>query len=416
MRSRMRDASGAAGRTLAHPRQVTYPARVHVLALNWRDLDNPRAGGAEVHMEAILRHLGLVRGWRCTLLSSRFPGAAAEATKEGYRIVRGGGEYTFHVAAPRLYRRVAALDPPDVVLDDVNKIPLLAPLWARRPVLMVVPHLMGRSVFDEVPAPLAALLYGYERLTERVYRRCPVEAISQSTKDDLVARGWPPQRVRVVLCGVDHETYTTHQAAPKSPRPALVYVGRLKRYKSVDHLLRAMPAVLARIPDAQLTVIGDGDQGPALRRLAAQLGLGAAVRFAGFVPLAEKVRLMQAAHVLVNPSVREGWGLTNVEANACGTACVAADSPGLRDSCRDGETGLLYPWGDVAALADRLVRLLGDASLRQRLEAGGRAWAASLTWARCGEETAALIEEVVRAGSPALRRGSAASPRSGAAS
>jgi glycosyltransferase involved in cell wall biosynthesis len=382
---------------------------MHVLALNWRDLDNPRAGGAEVHMEEILRHLGRRRGWHCTLLSSRFPGALREQRKDGYRLVRAGGEYTFHLAAPLLYRRVAAADPPDVVLDDVNKIPLLAPLWARRPVIMVVPHLMGRSVFDEVRAPVAALLYGYERLTQPIYRRCHVEVISQSTKDDLVARGWPAERVRVVLCGVDHRTYTTDGAAPKSPTPALVYVGRLKRYKAVDQLLRAMPAIRRRMPDAALTVVGDGDEGRALRALATRLGLDAAVRFTGFVPSAEKVRLLQQAHVLVSPSVREGWGLTNVEANACGTACVAADSPGLRDSCRDGETGLLYPWGDVAALADRVLRVLTDSALRTRLEAGGRAWAASLTWERCGEETAALVEEV-------LRTNSGASPRSVAAS
>jgi glycosyltransferase involved in cell wall biosynthesis len=382
---------------------------MHVIALNWRDLDNPRAGGAEVHMEEILAHLGRRRGWRCTLLSSRFPGCAQEERKDGYRIVRGGGEYTFHLAAPRLYRRVAAADPADIVLDDVNKIPMLAPLWARRPVIMVVPHLMGRSVFDEVPGPVAALLYGYERLTEPLYRRCHVEVISQSTKDDLVARGWPADRIHVVLCGVDHRTYTTEGAPPKSRTPSIVYVGRLKRYKAIDHLVRAMRAVRQRVPDATLTVVGEGDERTALRELAGQLGLGTAVRFTGFVPSAEKVRRLQEAHVLVSPSVREGWGLTNVEANACGTACVAADSPGLRDSCRDGETGLLYPWGDVATLAERVVRVLTDAALRTRLEAGGRAWAASLTWERCGEETAALIEDV-------LRTGSGASPRSAAAS
>ncbi len=370
---------------------------MHVLALNWRDLDNPRAGGAEVHMEEILRHLGR-RGWRCTLLSSRFPGAASAVQKDGYRIVRGGGEYTFHVAAPRLYRRVAAADPPDIVLDDVNKIPLLAPLWARRPVIMVVPHLMGKSVFDEVPAPLAAVLYGYERLTEPVYRRCHVEVISQSTKDDLVARGWPAERIRVVLCGVDRGTYTTDGAPSKAATPSLVYVGRLKRYKAVDHAVRAMPAIRRAVPGAVLTVVGDGDERAALERLTAELRLGDAVRFAGFVPSAEKVRLLQQAHLLVNPSVREGWGLTNVEANACGTACVAADSPGLRDSCRDGETGLLYPWGDLEALAERAVRVLTDTALRARLEAGGLTWARSLTWERCGEETAALIEDVLRTG------------------
>jgi glycosyltransferase involved in cell wall biosynthesis len=98
----------------------------------------------------------------------------------------------------------------------------------------------------------------------------------------------------------------------------------------------------------------------------------------------------------VNPSVKEGWGLTNVEANACGTVCVAADSPGLRDSVKDGVTGLLYPWGDVDALAERVTRLLADPALRRTMETGALAWAASLTWARCGDETLALVESIVQ--------------------
>lgn len=368
---------------------------MHVVALNWRDLRNPRGGGAEVHMEEILRRLGR-RGWRCTLLCSSWPGAAPEEQADGYRIVRAGGEYTFHLAAPGLYRRVVAQDPADVVLDDVNKIPLLAPLWAKAPVVMVVPHLMGTSVFDEVAWPVAAALYAYERATAPVYRRCPVEVISQSTKDDLVARGWPAERIRVVLCGVDRHTYHEHDRAPKTAGPSLLYVGRLKRYKSVDQILRALPLVCAQVPGTTLTIVGDGDEKPRLATLARALGVADAVRFAGFVPSAEKVALMQSAHVAVNPSVREGWGLTNVEANACGTVCVAADSPGLRDSVLDGRTGLLYPYGDVPALAERCVRLLRDDALRARLESGARDWAASLTWERCADETADLLDDVVR--------------------
>ena len=148
-------------------------------------------------------------------------------------------------------------------------------------------------------------------------------------------------------------------------------------------------------PDATLTIVGDGDGLDALRRLTQELGLERAVRFAGFLSHAEKVALLRAAHVVVNPSVKEGWGLTNVEANACGTVCVAADSPGLRDSVKDGSTGFLYPWGDIEALAARVTRLLDDPALRRRMEDAAIAWAESLTWARCGEETLTLIERIL---------------------
>jgi glycosyltransferase involved in cell wall biosynthesis len=365
---------------------------VHVVALNWRDLRNPRGGGAEVHMEEILRHLGR-RGHRCTLVTSAFPGAAAVEEADGYRIVRGGHELDFNLYVPFLYRRLVARDPADVVMDDINKIPFYSPLWTRgTPVLAVIPHLMGTTVFQEVHPVVAAAVYAAEQPVRRVYRRCHFEVISESTRDDLVARGFPREKIHVIHCGIDRARYRADATVAKTTAPSLVYVGRIKRYKAVDHAIRALALVRRRMPETTLTIVGDGDGLDALRRLTSELALDGAVRFAGFLPHEEKIRLLQSAHVVVNPSVKEGWGLTNVEANACGTVCVAADSPGLRDSVKDGTTGLLYPWGDVDALAERVTRLLADPALRRRMEADALAWAESLTWERCGDETLRLLE------------------------
>jgi glycosyltransferase involved in cell wall biosynthesis len=367
---------------------------LHVVALNWRDLANPLAGGAEVHMEEILRHLGR-RGHRCTLISSHFPGAARDGVGDGYRIVRGGNKWAFNLAVPFLLRRVAAADPPDVVLDDINKIPFYSPLFTRAPVLAVIPHFMGSTVFREVNPALASLVWAGEQPVRWVYRRCRFEVISESTRQELIARGYPAERISVIECGIDRALYRPDPAVPKAETPTVVYVGRIKRYKSVDHLIRALPLVRRRVPECTVTIIGDGDGLESLRRLADRLGVSAAVRFLGFVPAAAKVDCLRRAHVVVNPSVKEGWGLTNVEANACGTVCVAADSPGLRDSVADGRTGLLYAYGDVEGMAERIVRLLTTPALRREMETAALAWATSLTWERCGEETLALIEQVV---------------------
>jgi glycosyltransferase involved in cell wall biosynthesis len=137
------------------------------------------------------------------------------------------------------------------------------------------------------------------------------------------------------------------------------------------------------VPDVRLLVIGDGPFEPQLRRAARRLGVSAAVEFLGFLPRAEMVRRMQQAWVLVQPSPKEGWGLTVVEAGACGTAVVAADSPGLRDSVRRDETGLLVPYGDAVRLAEALVRVLEDRALRGRLAAAGARWAGSFSWPEC---------------------------------
>jgi glycosyltransferase involved in cell wall biosynthesis len=168
-------------------------------------------------------------------------------------------------------------------------------------------------------------------------------------------------------------------------------VGRLRRYKGLDWVMRSLPAVLARVPDARLEVIGDGPWAGALRAEAGRRGVAHAVDFLGFLPGAQKVRHLQSAWALVQPSPKEGWGLTVVEAAACGTPVVASDAPGLRDSVRRDETGLLVRFGDTAGLSQALVRVLTDAALRARLGRAGAEWAARFRWDDCGRRSMAAL-------------------------
>jgi glycosyltransferase involved in cell wall biosynthesis len=147
----------------------------------------------------------------------------------------------------------------------------------------------------------------------------------------------------------------------------------------------------------ELAIAGQGDDRPRLERLTAELGLTDAVRFLGFVSEDEKRTLLRRSWATVFPSPKEGWGITNVEAAACGTPAVASDSPGLRESVRHEETGLLVPGDDPAALADALQRLARDAALVARLGRGGRAFAESLSWQRAATQTAEQLDTLIRA-------------------
>ena len=358
----------------------------HVLAINFRDPAHPEAGGAELHLEHILLE-AVRRGFRVTWLAAGFPGGAEEGEHKGIRIVRRGSWWSFSAAVPGVLAREFAAPPPDLVIEDINKAPCFTPWWTKAKVAVVVPHLFGTTAFQEAPFPMALAVVLLESLIPFVYRRSPFVVISESTRDDLARRGIPKERVTVVHCGLDHERYRPDPAAVKSARPTVLFIGRVRRYKGVDWVMRALPRVLARVPEARLTVVGDGPHLPALRLAAARLGLLDAVEFAGFLPAAEKVRRLREAWVLVQPSPKEGWGLTVVEAGACGTAVVAADSPGLRDSVRRDETGLLVPWGDDALLADAIARVLEDGALRGRLAQAGIAWAARFQWPDCGRRS-----------------------------
>lgn len=364
---------------------MSAPRRL--LAVNFRDPGHPEAGGAELHLEEILLE-AVRRGWQVTWLASAFRGGAPEAEHRGMRVVRRGDWWSFNLVVPRvLAREFSGANRPDLVVEDINKVPCFTAQWTAAPVAVIVPHLFGATAFQEANAAIASYVVALEWLIPAAYRRSRFLAISESTRDDLVARGVPAERVAVVHCGMNHGRYSRDPAAAKAAEPTLVFVGRLRRYKGLDWVLRTLPRVRERFPALKLDVIGDGPWQDALVRQAGALGLGDAVRFHGFLDPAEKVRRIREAWALVQPSPKEGWGLTVIEAGACGTAVVAADSPGLRDSVRRDETGLLVPYGDDAALADALARVLGDGELRARLAEAGVRWAARFRWDDCARRS-----------------------------
>jgi glycosyltransferase involved in cell wall biosynthesis len=328
------------------------------------------------------------RGWQVTWLAAGFAGGVAESEHKGIRIVRRGTWWNFNLVVPRLLRReFAGSAQPELIIEDINKVPCFAPWFTRAPVAVVIPHLFGTTVFREANPLVALYVLALESLIPRVYAKCRFLVISESTRDDIVARGIPTAQVHVVHCGVDHARYHPDRATAKANRPTLTFVGRLRRYKGLDWVLKALPGVLARVPEAKLEIIGDGPYEQELRRNVAKLQLERAVEFLGFLPGEKKVERLRASWAVLQPSPKEGWGLTVVEASACGTAVVASDAPGLRDSVRRDETGLLVTYADAPALTDAIVRVLTDMPLRQKLEQGGLAWAARFRWDDCGRRS-----------------------------
>jgi glycosyltransferase involved in cell wall biosynthesis len=364
---------------------------VKLLAFNWRDPRHPEAGGAELHLLEILSR-AVRDGDHATWLAEAFPGSKPEDEVQGIRIVRSGSWYNAHLALALLYRRKLRGERFDLVLEDINKVPFFTPCYVKVPVLAVVPHLFGAAVFREASPILGALVWAHESLIPAVYRGVPFLAISESTRDDLVHRGIPRERVDVVRCGLDHGAYSVTVPPETRVQPLVVFVGRLRKYKGAQILLRALPGVLRRVPEARLSVVGDGPYRSRLEALAHSLGIADRVEFLGVRSQAEKVEILNRALVLVAPSPREGWGLTVIEANACGAPVVASRSPGLVESVRDGETGILVPHGDPEALAGAIARLLEDKPLRLRMAKAGIDWARGFTWERCYRESRAVIE------------------------
>jgi glycosyltransferase involved in cell wall biosynthesis len=361
-----------------------------LLFLNERDIRHPLAGGAEVNLFEVGRRL-VAAGYRATLICTRFPGARAEEVIDGMRVLRMGNRLTYYLRLPLWVRR--EITPDTIIIEHLCKLPFCTPLYVNVPTLPVTHHLFGRTAFWQVPFVVATVVVAAERLIPPVYRACQFIAVSPSTKQDLVARGVAEARIRVIPNGVDCRWYSVPRRQPAGA-PALLTMGRVEPYKRIDLILAAFARIREQVPNTHLYVVGGGTGLAAVRREVERRALAAHVTCTGVVSEEEKLRYIHGAHVMVSASEKEGWGLTVLEAAACGLPTIASDVPGLRDAVLHGRTGVLVPHGDVEALAQAAIDLLQDPERRRRLGSAARAWAERFSWEGVADATARCIEEV----------------------
>lgn len=364
---------------------------MRVLVVNWQDWTHPQAGGAEIHLREVFGRLA-TRGHAIDLLCVAWPGAAPEERLDGVNVIRRGRRRAlFNYVVPGVYRRVLRKNRYDVIVDDLNKVPFFTPLFAESPVVALVHHLFGGTIFQETNAAFGAYLVASEAPVPWVYRRCPFIAVSESTAEDLSHRGVDPERITVIPNGLPPISEDEILARPKSDSPLFLYLGRLKRYKRVDLILDAFARISGERPDARLVVAGDGDRRESLEARARDLDVASRVEFRGWVGEEEKWSLLRRAWALLYTSPKEGWGFASLEAQRVGTIAIVSDSPGLRDTVLDGETGLRVPHGDVDALAGAMRRALERPEERSRMEVAAVARARTFTWDRAAQETERVL-------------------------
>jgi len=364
-----------------------------ILILNWRDMRHPRAGGAE-NMTHKMARQWVSWGHRVTQFCAAFPGGAAQETIDGVDIVRRGNQFTVHWEAYRHYARLFR-GRYDLIIDEVNTIPFWAPLYAREPVLMYV-HQLARNVWRyEAPFPVSIAGYLSEPLYLQPYRHTPIMTISQSTKDDLRRFGLRGP-YHFVPQAVDRKAFTLLPVVEsKEPELTLLYVGRIVPSKRVHHIVEALGHIhRSGLATARLWLVGWWDERyhhDIDHRIAA-LGLKDYVTFFGHLDPTVKEDLIARAHVLVMTSIREGWGVVVTEANALGTPAVVYNVPGLRDSTRDGETGVICKRNTPRSLAQAITQLYVSPAVYARIRA--RAWDIALeaSWDRTARTAWSIIE------------------------
>jgi len=368
---------------------------LRILWLNHRDPKHPQAGGSEVHLWEVSKRIAAL-GHEVTILCEKPKGVPEHETLRNINIYRAGGKTSVYPHSFwRYIRRFTGKC--DLVVDDIaHAVPWFTPLYVKEPVVAIVHHIHREILDFELPFPLSRFARAAEQSIPKIYKNAQFVTVSESTKNELIKLGIPPEKVKVTYLGINHNLYKPAWQS-KASFPCVLCLGRIKRYKNIDHVIEAMGLAVKKVPDAKLIIAGKADEDVAksLEYRIKALGLESNIEFHKSVPEEEKIRLLQEAWVCVTASRKEGWGLTVIEAAACGTPTVAYNVPGLRDSIINSETGLLAPFGNIRTLSEMIAMVLTDGSLRLRLSQKAADWSSQFSWDNTAIQTLEAFNSAV---------------------
>ncbi|MEM2950634.1 MAG: glycosyltransferase family 4 protein [Nitrososphaeria archaeon] len=347
--------------------------KLKILWYNWKDIKNPEAGGAEVFTYEVAKRW-VKNGHTVTLFSSQYKNCKKEEFMDGIKIIRSGGKYTIYLKAKEYYQKYFRKEGYDIIIDEINTRPFFVQKFNLKgeTVVALIHQLAKEYWFYETPFPINFIGYYFlEKRWLKNYENVSTITVSNSTKKDLINLGF--KKVYVVGEGLNFSPLKDLQQ--KESYPVIVYVGRLKKAKRPDHAIKAFKIVKKIIPSAQLWIIGNGYLENKLKNIACE-----GVKFFSQLSNEERRNLISKSWVLVNPSIREGFGLNIIEANALGVPCIGYDVPGLRDSIINEETGFLVQSGNIEILAQKIVQLLTDNNLRIMLSKKALAYSKKFSW------------------------------------
>jgi glycosyltransferase involved in cell wall biosynthesis len=350
-----------------------------ILILNWRDLDDPKAGGAELLTHEVAKRL-VEMGHQVVQHNSFYQGARKKEIKDGVEIVRHGNyltTYFYSSLEVLLHGREY-----DVIIEEVHGIPYFAPFLTSTKVVTLALEIAKGHWSLVFPFPIN--LIGY--LTEKAYflfyrlRRVPFLTISPSSKRALMDEGIKEDQITIIPMGL---TVTLPSSLPdKAEIPTIIFLGRLSPVKGIEDAIKAFIKICESVSQAQMWIVGSGDQSfvEKLKKLVIELGVEKKVKFWGFVSESEKFQLLAQAHLLVVPSKNEGWGLIVPEAGRVGTPAIVYNVPGLRDVVIDGRNGLVAELNSPENLAELAIKLLKDKSLYRKVAEGAEKISEQMNW------------------------------------
>ncbi len=370
--------------------------QLKVLIFNWRDTKHIWTGGAETYIQEIGEDW-VKKDIHVTIFCGNDGKHLRNEIVNGINVVRRGGFYTVYLWAA-LYYIFKFRGKFDLVIDSQNGIPFFTPLYVRKPIYLLIHHIHQDVFRQHLAYPLAQIaMFAESVLMPFVYRNAHIITVSESSKKDIQKlKLTPKQNIDIVNPGTLLPQLP--KGLKKTPYPTFCYVGRLKPYKNIDVAIHAFATILSKHPNAKFVIAGEGEAIFTLKPLVEELDLTDSVSFIGRISDDEKYSLLAQSWAMIQPSSFEGWGITVIEANACGTPVIASDVIGLRDSVLADKTGLLFPAKDKNALVAVMKRIIASPLLRSRLTRNGKIWALEHTWQLSSHK----LLQIVTSSHPAL--------------
>ncbi len=349
---------------------------LRILIFNWRDTKHKWAGGAEVYIHELAKRW-VKGGNNVTLFCGNSLKKIGNEKLDGVQIIRRGGFYTVYIWA-LLYYIVKFRGKYDVIIDSENGIPFFTPLYAREKKFLLIHHVHQEVFRKSLKRPFCWLaLFLEAKLMPLVYWNTQVITVSPSSKEEILKHKLTRTDPIIIYNGVDLSIF---KPGKKSENPLILYLGRLQYYKSLHVFIVAAKKVLKKIPNAEFVIAGEGEEKKKLQKFAESKGILDKVKFLGKVTNEEKISLFQKSWLFVNPSFMEGWGITTIEANACGTPAVASNVPGLRDSIKNPHTGILVKYGNYKRFVESTIKLIEDNKLRKKMSNESIKWSQNFDW------------------------------------
>lgn len=365
---------------------------MRILILNWRDIKHPLAGGAEISTHEHAKRWAR-EGHKIIQFSSAISGEKAEENIDGVKILRRGSHYTVHIHAMFYFLKHFRYKI-DLVIDQFHFIPFFTPLYVKTKIIAFIHEIAGETWFKNASFPINFIGYFFEPLFFIFYKNVPFVTVSESTKNDLNRLGIKNENINLIHNGVN----LVSSVSKKEIDPTLIYLGRLAKDKGVEDAIYAFYKMQRLFNNITLWIVGKEEKKGYknyLENILKKLNIDQKVKFWGHVSDKKKFDLLKKAWVLIHPSIKEGWGLTVIEAASCGTPTVAYNVSGLRDSIVNGKTGILVENKTPKELADQTISLLNNLNQYNILSKQAVEWGKKFSWLKSTNQSLELIEKIV---------------------